>query len=166
MSARSELTRRLGEATRSFKSLVMCWNHGNICRKRKVELYMACVVSKLFYNLETLWLLKADLSRLDAFHIKCLRRICKIPPSFVSRVSNDNVLAVSGQIKCSVLLHHRQIHLYKKIAGLPSDDIIRMLVCEPDSDSPRRWLQKRKRGRPKLQWPKCIFQMIESSPSV
>ena len=160
MSARLELTRRLGEAGRVFKSLSACWSHSNICRRRKFELYVACVISKLLYNLETLWLLKADLSRLDAFHIKCLRRICNIPPSFISRVSNDTVLAISGQIKCSVLLHNRQMHLYKKIARLPNDALIRKLVCELDSNCPKRWLYNRKRGRPKLQWARSVYQMI------
>ena len=127
---------------------------------------MACVASKLFYNLETLWLLKADLSRLDAFHIKCLRRICKIPPSFISRVSNDTVLAISAQDRCSTMLQKRQMHLYKKIASLPSSSLIRMLVCECASDNPKRWSQKRKRGRPKIQWASSVFQMIENSPCV
>ena len=56
---------------------------------------MASVVSKLLYNLETLWLFKADISRLDAFHVKCLRCICKIPHSYISRVSNDTVFKVA-----------------------------------------------------------------------
>ena len=97
MSARPELTRRLGEANRAFKSLVGCWSHANISRARKIEIYMACVGSKLMYNLETLWLLKADISRLDAFHVKCLRCICRIPHSYVSRVQNDTVLDLCAQ---------------------------------------------------------------------
>ena len=121
---------------------------------------MACIASKVFYNLETLWLLKADLSRLDAFHIKCLRRICKIPPSFVSRVSNRSVLAISDQKNFSELLHERQIHLYKKVVDLPTSSLIRFLVCAPNSHFPRQWVQKRKRGRPKSQWARSIFHLM------
>ena len=159
MSARPELTRRLGEAARAFKSLVALWSHANICRKRKVEIYMACVLSKVCYNLETLWLLKSDLSRLDAFHVRCLRRICKIPPSFISRVTNEAVLAISDQKRFSELLQCRQVRLYKKIAALPNTNLIRSLVCEVGSNFPKQWHRKRKRGRPKLQWARSIFQL-------
>ena len=44
----------------------------------------------------------------------------------------DTVLVVSGRMKCSALLQKRQSHLYKKIAGLPSNEIIKMFVCEVD----------------------------------
>ena len=118
MSARPEMTRRLGEAARAFKSLGTCWSHANISKQRKVEIFMACIASKVFYNIETLWLLSSDSSRLDAFHIRCLRRIYKIPPSFVSRVSNETVLAISGQKRFSELLGARQVHLYKKISDM------------------------------------------------
>lgn len=58
---------------------------------------MACVVSKLLYNLDSLWLLQADLSRLDAFHVQCLRRIYNIPCSYISRISNRDVLSTAKQ---------------------------------------------------------------------
>ena len=47
MSARPELTCRLGEANRAFKALVVLWSHANICTARKIEIYMAAVSSKL-----------------------------------------------------------------------------------------------------------------------
>ena len=60
MSARPEMTRRLGEAARAFKPLGMCWSHANISKQQKVEILTACIASKVFHNIETLWLLKCD----------------------------------------------------------------------------------------------------------
>ena len=46
-----EVSRRLGEARASFKSLSQCWSHANITRQRKCQLYHACVVSRLLFGL-------------------------------------------------------------------------------------------------------------------
>ena len=83
-SAVPELSRRLGEASGSFKALESRWKHANITRDRKIKIYLACVISKLMYCLDSLWLLQADLQRLDAFHTKCLRCILNIPCSYIS----------------------------------------------------------------------------------
>ena len=80
--ARPELTRRLGEAKSIYKKLQQCWSHANITRKRKVALYRSIVVPKLMYNLESLWLNEDGKCRLNAFHVKCLRHICRIAPSY------------------------------------------------------------------------------------
>ena len=91
-----ELSRRLGEARASFYSLAAVWKHANITRKRKQRIFEACVVSKLLYGLESLWLLKADFQKLDAFFASSLRKIAGILPSYWSRVSNFSVLQMMG----------------------------------------------------------------------
>ena len=70
-----ELVRRLGEGRRVFDGLCKVWSHAGITRARKLEIYSACVVSKILYSMESLWLLQADRAKLDAFHYKCLRKI-------------------------------------------------------------------------------------------
>ena len=60
-AARPEVTRRLGEAMGGFKALKQCWSHANINRNRKTQIYVSCIVSKLLYNLDSFWLLRADL---------------------------------------------------------------------------------------------------------
>ena len=87
--------RRIGEATAVFNNLCDVWKHAGINKYRKIEVYNACVVSKLLFSLECEALRKADRSRLDAFHCRCLRRILKIPPSWISHVPNNIVLAAA-----------------------------------------------------------------------
>ena len=161
MSAKPELSRRIGEAKAIFKALHKCWAHANITRGRKIELYKAIVVPKLMYNLESIWLLQADKRKLDGFHARCLRKILSIPSSFVSRISNKTVLERSGETPLSTTLSERQTALYCKIAALPEDNFLRMLTCDPHSSEPRRWDLRRKRGRPKQQWSACVHNQCD-----
>ena len=162
VSARPEVTRRVGEAKGCFKALQKCWSHANISRASKTEIYTACVLSKLLYSLESLWLLQADLCRLDGFHVKCLRQIFSIPSSFISRIPNHEVLKVAGQRPLSSIIHERQVRLYKEIVLLPEQHILRQLTCEPGSSRPRRWSVKRRAGRPKQQWAACVYAIAQS----
>ena len=154
-----EVSRRLGEARGSFKNLNQCWSHANITRQRKLQLYHACVVSKLLYGLESLWLLQRDLQRLDAFHAQCLRRICNISHSFLSRISNADVLQKAGEVPLTKLFKSRQLSLYDRIVCMPESSHLRRLTCEAGSDCPRVWACKRGRGRPKQQWAACVHAM-------
>ena len=88
--------KRIGEATATFDTLCDVWKNANINKQRKLEIYRACVLSKLCFSLECEALRQRDKDRLNAFHCRCLRRILKIPPSWISRVLNHIVLAVAS----------------------------------------------------------------------
>ena len=47
----SELTRRIGMASRAFADLQKRWNHGNVSKDKKSRIYHACIVPKLMYGL-------------------------------------------------------------------------------------------------------------------
>ena len=110
-SSGSELSRRLGAAQDEFGKLAKVWAHCNVTRHRKVEIYSACVLSKLLYNLHSLWLSPSEERKLDAFHCKCLRRILHIQPSFHSHVTKRTVIEKAKSHKLSVLLLER-INVY------------------------------------------------------
>ena len=152
----TELTRRLGEATSSFHRLVSVWKHANLPRSRKLEVFNACVISKLLYSLESCWLLQADRDKLDAFEARCVRKICGIQPSSYSRVPNKAVLESTNQITLSKQLLANQLHLYGKIARLGKQSYLRQLLFEQDSLTPKRWQSRRRVGRPRLQWSTCV----------
>ena len=149
--ASAEVTRRLGEATGIFRALEQVWKHASISTARKVRIYETCVVSKIMYSLESLWLLKAERDRLDAFHHRFLRRILRIAPSYYSRVTNAIVLQRSGSNLLSEALLHRQQTLYQRIAKLDDSSILKRLVCD-NRGLPVSWNSLRSRGRPRQQW--------------
>eukprot|EP00959_Pyramimonas_sp_CCMP1952_P021659 456700-Pyramimonas_sp.AAC.1 len=86
--SKPEVTRRLGEARRTFKLLHKCWAHAGISKSRKLRLFDAIVVPKLLYNLESLWILQADRNRINSFQASCFRQILRIQHAYYSRVSN------------------------------------------------------------------------------
>ena len=151
-----ELTRRLGEAQGSFQSSIRIWKHANVSKKRKIQIFESCVLSKLLYGLETVWLLKGDLARLNAFQARCLRQILRIPPSYVSRVPNSTVLAEAGVQTLSGKLLQKQLQLFCKVAQLPPHSFLRQMAFEPGTNFPRKWRGRRPVGRPRQTWTKCV----------
>ena len=142
--------------------LCKVWAHSGISRRRKLYIYSSCVISKVLYSLDSVWLLKAERARLDAFNCACLRRICGIPHSYVSRVSKDEVLKRSGQLRLSFLLAERQVKLYRRIVALPDTSIVKSVVCTGHG-LPTIWCLRRKRGRPRQMWAAQVFRMSEEN---
>ena len=157
-----ELKRRLGEGRKALDVLSELWAHTGISRRRKIEIYKACVVSKVIYSLESLWLLSSEVKRLDAFHVACLRKISGIKHSYVSRVSNAEVLQQTGERPLSELLLHRQCQLYDNITKKPLDDPLRKLVCKEDG-SPQVWVHTRRRGRPRQTWARQVYAVVSQA---
>ena len=77
----SELSRRLGQARKDFACLSQIWSHAGLGTDRKLLIYNACIVAKLLYGIQTMWLNKSEMKRLDAFHHRCLRKCLGIPHS-------------------------------------------------------------------------------------
>ena len=135
------------------------WKHANIAKQRKYAICMSCVISKLLYGLESLWLLQADLQRLDGFFARCLRKIAGILPSFYSRVSNEKVLQKFDATPLSVVLKRRQVMLYGKLVKKPADSLTRRVAIEDGSFKPKDWKPKRRVGRPCQRWTQSVFNM-------
>ena len=140
------------------------WSHASITRHRKIEIYSAMVRSKVLHSLESLWILKADMKRLDAFHARCLRKILRIPSSYISRISNSEVLTIAGQTLLSESLRQRQVQLYTKIWKEAGDgtqnSLIQKLVCNK-SGEPVSWNLNRGRGRPRQQWNQSVYKLLQ-----
>ena len=157
--ARRELVRRLGEGRRAFDGLCKVWSHAGISRARKLHIYMTCVASKVLYSMESLWLLKADRTKLDAFHYRCLRKVLGIPCSYLSRVPNWEVLERAGVCALSKLLLDRQTKLYTRLALQRDDSFARKLICF-ENGQPRTWYTKRGRGRPRQTWACMVHGLL------
>ena len=82
----SELSRRLGCARAEFDTLARVWSHSSLSTQRKLQIFEACVQTKLLYGLHAAWLRKHGLAKIDSFHVLCLRKILGIPHSYISRI--------------------------------------------------------------------------------
>ena len=89
---------------------------------------MACVVQKLLYNLESAWLNKTLIQKLDGFFARCMRQILKISHSYISRVSNKYVLQKFQAPALSSILLQRRLLLFGEIARLSNEDVVRQTV--------------------------------------
>ena len=147
----SELAQKLGVAAREFKCLRRIWNHCNISVKFKLTVFTSCVIQKLLYNLETAWLNKNALRKLDGFYAKCLRQILKISPSFISRVSNHYVLQQFNVPPLSKTLLQRQLLLFGRIARMPNESVVRDSIFEQNGVAIKTD-SRRRQGRPRNTW--------------
>ena len=151
-SSKRELSRKLGASWAEFTKLDRLWKHTTLSRSRKIAVYHAVVVSRLLYGLGSTWLNVADIRRLNGFHCRCLRVISRIPPAFVSRVSNKKVLQGCGQRQLDRLLLRNQMLLYGRVARSPPSDQLRSLTFVPGGLVPATSRYIRRVGRPRNEW--------------
>ena len=110
---------------------------------------------KLLYGLHTACLSKAELRRIDGFYTRCLRRVLRIPPAYVSRVSNEVVLQRGRRRKLSARLLEQQLFLLGNLAARDSGDPVRDSIFQPGS-LVQRDLGRLKRGRPRRTWAEVV----------
>ena len=156
-NAGASLARRLGEARGALDKLSLVWSHANISQRRKIQLFNACVISKLTYSIEALCLRKAERDKLDAFQAQCLRKILKIPHSMISHVSNESVRQQARQHRLSSHILMKQLDLFGKLGGMP-DSATRDAVFAPGSLNPPVLHGRRARGRPRLTWVRVMHE--------
>ena len=154
----SELNRRIGMASADFATLSRIWNHSNLTRLDKVEIYQVLILSKLLYGLETTWLSAVERRKLDGFHCRCLRRFAGIRPAYWSRITNKGVLDRFAAQSLSSLLLQRQLNYLGKLARLPSTSSLRALVFQPNSVLLSKSSASRRRGRPRLNWNTEVYR--------
>ena len=150
--ADSEVSRRIWAATGDFRALQKMWGHAGISQRRKIHLFHALVASKLQYALSTMWLVTAQQRRIDGFYARCLRRILRIPASYISRVSNKSVFQQAGVISMSEQVLRRQLVLIRKVARSSEGSALRqdVFVGSPLITQVGRYV--RRIGRPRQEW--------------
>ena len=114
--------------------------------------YYYSIMTTMRYGLDTAWLNVARQQRLDDVHARCLRRILKIPSSYISRVPNEAVFHRAACSRCSYAILRRQLELFGKIAsGIV--DALRQALLEEASTHIIPLPRPRRRGRPCHTWP-------------
>ena len=115
---------------------------------------------ELLYVLESLWLLKQDMKRFDGFYAWCLRRISKVLPAFVSRITNASILERFKTLPLSTKLCKRQLDLYGRLVLQPENALTRRVAQQLGSFELVDWKPKRRIGRPCFRWPTMVHSMI------
>ena len=135
----SEIVRRIGEAHQTFDKLTRIWKHTNISKWRKQYIYEACVLSKLLYSLDGICCKAVDRKKLNSFHCTCLRKIHKIPHSYISYVSNTSVLNYAWSKPLEDILLCRQLVFFGDIIASDHISLLRCAFFAPNEFHPRTW---------------------------
>ncbi|XP_049764393.1 uncharacterized protein LOC126092712 [Schistocerca cancellata] len=90
-SLTSEIAARIASAASAFGKLNdRVWKSHDLKLQTKIAVYKALVLSTLLYASETWCCYKADIKKLDKFHLRCLRSILRI--KWEDRVPNTEIL--------------------------------------------------------------------------
>ena len=133
----------------------MC-KHTTLPAARRLLCFQATAFQGLLYSLSTSWLTASQQRRLNGFQTRCLRRVLRVKPSFISRVSNERVRQMAGHKELTQQLLKQQLLLFGRVARAPDTDLLREVTFVPGTLLPATGRYIRKRGRPRLEWVSCV----------
>ena len=113
-------------------------------------------MSNLNRRLSAFCLNAADIRRLDGFQNRCIRKIIGVKPSYISRVSNKDVLTKAGHRPISELLRKRRLQLLGKVLRAPPDHPLYTACFIPGTLTPATEQFIRRVGRPAKEWVKEV----------
>ena len=122
-----QVMRRIALAASAMNELGRLWRQRNLRLVTKLEyVYESCVLSVLMYCAETWTLLKADVNRLQAFHMRSLRRILGI--RWFDHVTNLEVKDRTRLEDIESRVRRRRLALFGHVArmqpGIPAHDAL------------------------------------------
>ena len=107
LSLDHEIDRRIAKAAGTMSKLnKRVWSNGLLSLNTKTQVYQACVLSTLLYSSEAWTTYAKQESRLEVFHLRCLRRILGV--TWEDKVTNDTVLEKTGLLSIHLLLCQRR----------------------------------------------------------
>lgn len=108
LSLDAELDVRIGKAATAMARLSKrAWENPKLTLNTKLKIYQACVLSTLLYGSEAWALYTHQERRLNAFHMRNLRRLLGI--TWQDRVSNADVLARTSTLSMFAILSQRRL---------------------------------------------------------
>ena len=141
----SELNKCIGKAATTLSRLSKrVWCNNKLTKDTKVEVYKACILSTLLYGSETWTLYSNQERRLNAFHMRRLRRILDIP--WKDKVPNTKVLERAGITSLYTILKQRHLRWLDHVSHMEDGCIPKDLLYGELS------LGNRPAGRPKLRY--------------
>jgi len=151
--SRSEQLRRIGIASGIMNSLERIWSQPHLSLHTKLRMYMSLVLPVLLYASETWTVNKSDLGHLQAFHMRCQRRILGV--RWFHKIKNTEIFRRTSLPHIGNILQLRQHSLFGHVVRMKQQAPAHMALelCR-DMTLTRRippgW--KRPRGRPRMTW--------------
>ena len=115
-----EIKRRIGIAAGMYGALSEIWKNTKISLQNKLRLLDSCVLSTLLYACETWTLKKEDRRRLDAFEMKCYRRMFRI--RWTEKRTNDSIRVQINRLKTvTTRVMERKMSMFGHICRMHDD---------------------------------------------
>ena len=112
-----ELRARLAYANRAMEAMRPIWSTRALGPELSVMVMNQCILSKLEYGLHTLCMTRTQERKVEAFQIKCLRKVLRIRTTYASKkmgetpVANQEVAKRAGQRPLSAKLQLQRLQL-------------------------------------------------------
>jgi hypothetical protein len=154
---------RIAHAASAMDSCKMVWSQSKLSLKTKLRIYQTCILPILLYGSETWTLLSKDSKGLEAFHVRCMRRILQI--RWYDRISNATVYDRTALPNIDSVIKKRRLSTFGHAVRLSDQTPVnRAVSCAIDLKSSRRppTVWKRALGRPRQTW---IQQIGLGTPS-
>ena len=161
--ASKEIQTRIASCNGTLQKMHMFFRHGDCTERTKMTVFDAVIRSKLMYGLESTALKSSILKQLDAFQMKGIRKIMRLPSSYADReMTNERALKIAHdrinkshgkqiQIKrLSVLHRERRITTLAKLIKMKEQDPAASVTM--DSSFIPHDHGVRRKGRPRIKW--------------
>lgn len=123
----SELNCRIGRAAAAYGKLQKrVWLNRKLRLKTKTRVYSTCVISTLLYGSETWPAYARQESRLNAFHLRCLRKLLGI--TWQDRITNQEVLDRANIPSIHCLLSERRLRWLGHVCRMDPDRLPKNLL--------------------------------------
>ena len=148
-----EIRRRLGISTRKLKSMEKLWKGNN--DQTKLKFLRSLIFPIATYGSETWSLSKEAEKKINAFELRCYRKILRI--SYVDRRTNASVLNELGNIPENWLQNTILSRKMKYFGHVKRHDCLEKDIYEGIIEG------KRGRGRPRRRWSQDISDRLNTS---
>ena len=147
-----EIKRRIAIASQKLTNLQYLWRGQDINMKRKI--LDTCVFPIALYGCETWTLNKEEMKRIQAFEIKCYRKVLRIP--WTTRTTNIEVLERVNLKRPQLIDKIKKLKL-KYFGHIKRHQSLERTIMEGDVAG------RRGRGRPRRRWEDDIKEWLEKS---
>ena len=144
-----EINERIRKASYAYKKQAKVWSNSKVSVKTKMKIYNSTVISTLLYGAESWNITDAQSKRVNAFGMRCLRRILKI--KWQEHKTNEEVLKITEQKDILSQIKKRRLNWYGHVKRMDPTRIPQRLL---------NWNPKgtRTRGKQKQRWLDLVKQ--------